>query len=157
MWEDFSTNLRFGGGSGEDADKKGSRKQPPPESSTWKLDGGLGRRYASVSGDRNPIHMHDLSAKLFGFPKAIAHGMWTKARSLAALDGRLPAEYEVEVDFKKPILLPTTVAFGSEEERGGTRFSVRDPRKGAPHLDGTVRPTTKKKTSPDKGRANERG
>ena len=58
------------------------------------------------------------------------------------------SEYEVEVDFKKPILLPTTVAFGSEEERGGTRFSVRDPRKGAPHLDGTVRPTKKTKTSP---------
>jgi acyl dehydratase len=144
VWEDFSTNLRFGGGSGEDSDKKKSRKQPPPEASTWKLDGGLGRRYASVSGDRNPIHMHDLSAKLFGFPKAIAHGMWTKARSLAALEGRLPSEYEVEVDFKKPILLPAKVTFGSAEERGATRFSVRDPRKGAPHLDGTVRPSKKK-------------
>ena len=141
VWEDYSTNLRIGGGSGESKDKKG-RKEPPPESASWKLDGGLGRRYASVSGDRNPIHMHDLSAKLFGFPRAIAHGMWTKARSVAALESRLPAGYEVDVAFKKPILLPATVTFGSAEERGGTRFSVRD-RKGAPHLDGTIRPAKK--------------
>ena len=41
-----------------------------------------------VSGDRNPIHMHELTAKAFGFPRAIAHGMWTKARCLAALERR---------------------------------------------------------------------
>lgn len=143
VWEDFSTNLRRGKGSGEEKDAvptRPSRTQPPPPSADWKLDGGLGRRYAAASGDRNPIHMHDLSAKLFGFPRAIAHGMWTKARALAALEGRLPAAYEVDVAFKKPILLPATVTFGSTERPGGvTEFSVRD-RKGAPHLDGSVRP-----------------
>ncbi|MFT4050142.1 MAG: MaoC/PaaZ C-terminal domain-containing protein, partial [Solirubrobacterales bacterium] len=56
-----------------------------PQVATWSLPGDLGRRYASVSGDRNPIHMHDLTAKAFGFPKAIAHGMWTKSRALAAV------------------------------------------------------------------------
>jgi hypothetical protein len=61
---------------------------------------------------------------------------------VAALEGRLPAAYEVEVAFKKPILLPATVTFGSEAQRGTTRFSVRD-RKGAPHLDGTIRPAKK--------------
>jgi acyl dehydratase len=143
VWEDFSTNLRRGKGGGDESKKDSSRKQPPPASADWKLDGGLGRRYAAASGDRNPIHMHDLSAKLFGFPRAIAHGMWTKARSLAALEGRLPAAYEVEVAFKKPILLPAKVTFGAAEQRGGvTRFSVRD-RKGAPHLDGVVRPVKK--------------
>ena len=139
VWEDFSTNLRRGKGSGEEK-KDGARKQPPPPSADWKLDGGLGRRYAAASGDRNPIHMHDLSAKLFGFPRAIAHGMWTKARALAALEGRLPAAYEADVAFKKPILLPAKVTFGSAEKPGGViEFSVRD-RKGAPHLDGSVRP-----------------
>lgn len=142
VWEDYSTNLRIGGGDGEDK-KSRSRKQPPPESATWKLDGGLGRRYAAVSGDRNPIHMHDLSAKLFGFPRAIAHGMWTKAHSLAALEGRVPAAYEVDVAFKKPILLPAKVGFGSQEGKGGAiAFTVRS-RDGAPHLDGTVAPVKK--------------
>ena len=79
VWEDFSTNLRRGKGSGDEK-KRAAREEPPPPSADWTLDGGLGRRYAAVSGDRNPIHMHDLSAKLFGFPRAIVHGMWTKAR-----------------------------------------------------------------------------
>ena len=59
-----------------------------PVTATWRLPGDLGRRYASVSGDLNPIHVHPLSARLFGFPTAIAHGMWTKARCLAALEPR---------------------------------------------------------------------
>ena len=50
----------------------------------------IGRRYGAVSGDRNPIHLYPLTARLFGFRRAIAHGMWTKARCLAALEGRLP-------------------------------------------------------------------
>ncbi len=147
VWEDFSTNLRFGGGDDAgDKQSKGRKKAPPPPvSATWKLEGGLGRRYGAVSGDRNPIHMHELSAKLFGFPRAIAHGMWTKARCLAAFEGRLPSRYEVEVAFKKPILLPATVTFGSEPAaKHDTRFSVRS-KKNAPHLDGTIRPI---KTSP---------
>jgi acyl dehydratase len=105
---------------------------------TWRLPGDLGRRYASVSGDRNPIHIHPLSARLFGFPTAIAHGMWTKARCLAALDPRLPEGFTVEVEFKKPILLPATVDFSEREEAGGIRFAVRGAGKGTPHLDGRV-------------------
>jgi acyl dehydratase len=145
VWEDFSTNLRRGKGSGKEK-KAGSRKQPPPPSADWKLDGGLGRRYAAASGDRNPIHMHDLSAKLFGFPRAIAHGMWTKAHALAALEGRLPDAFEVDVAFKKPILLPAKVTFGSETAGTTTRFTVRS-RDDAPHLDGEVRPPIAKEKS----------
>ena len=77
-----------------------------PASAEWRLAGDLGRRYAAVSGDRNPIHMHALAAKPLGFPRAIAHGMWTKARCLAALERRLPDAFAVEVRFRRPILLP---------------------------------------------------
>ena len=79
----------------------------------WRLGGDLGRRYAAVSGDRNPIHMHSLTAKPLGFPAAIAHGMWTKARCLAALESRLPDAFAVDVRFRKPILLPGRVEFAS--------------------------------------------
>jgi acyl dehydratase len=106
----------------------------------WKLDGGLGRSYASVSGDRNPIHMHSLTAKPLGFPGAIAHGMWTKARCLAALEGRLPDAFAVDVRFRKPILLPARVEFASAREGEQIAFSVRDARKQTPHLDGLVTP-----------------
>lgn len=71
----------------------------------------IGRRYAFVSGDFNPIHLHPLSARAFGFPKAIAHGMWTKARALAAIarSFELPAAYQVQVSFRQPVFLPSTI------------------------------------------------
>ena len=67
--------------------------------------------YAGVSGDLNPIHWDDEMAKVVGLDTAIAHGMWTEARCLAALDPRLPHRFAVEVEFKKPILLPAKVEF----------------------------------------------
>ena len=56
---------------------------PPTPTGRWTLDGDIGRRYAAVSGDRNPIHLSALSAKALGFPRAIAHGMYTASRALA--------------------------------------------------------------------------
>jgi len=139
VWESTSTMLRRGGG--EDGAAKEAKSEHPElaTSAEWKLAADLGRRYAAVSGDRNPIHMHALSAKALGFPRAIAHGMWTKARCLAALESRLPDSFSVDVRFRKPILLPGKVAFGS----GGAEeidFAVRDAKRGTPHLDGRVAP-----------------
>ena len=148
VWEESSTNLRRGGGSDSAAAPTTSgRKGAAPVSeekeslrvaAEWRLDGGLGRRYAAVSGDRNPIHMHDLSAKAFGFPKAIAHGMWSKARCLAALEGRLPDAFTTEVAFKRPILLPAKVDFLTSVEAGAGAFALRSQRDGSPHLEGSV-------------------
>ena len=140
VWEEESTYLKRGGGSGDGREKSRAGDGEPqlPVTATWRLPGDLGRRYGSVSGDMNPIHMHSLSARLFGFPTAIAHGMWTKARCLAALDPRLPGAFTVEVEFKKPILLPATVEFQEQSEARGIRFAVRGAGKGTPHLDGHV-------------------
>ncbi len=110
-----------------------------PISATWRLPGDLGRRYGSVSGDLNPIHVHPLTARLFGFPSAIAHGMWTKARCLAALAPKLPDRFTAEAAFKKPIILPAKVGFAEEAVSRGIRFGVRNPDKGTPHLDGEVK------------------
>lgn len=133
VWEERSTFLARGAGGGEKG-KSPRRPSPPDTSAEWRLPGDLGRRYAAVSGDSNPIHLHPLSARLFGFESAIAHGMWTLARCLAALDARLPDALTAEAEFKTPILIPGRVAFGFE----GDRFTVRDPRSGAPHLDGRI-------------------
>lgn len=79
----------------------------------WRLPADLGRRYARVSGDVNPIHLSALSARAFGFRRTIAHGMWTHARSLAAL-GRLPERYLLTARFRRPLPLPSTPeVFGS--------------------------------------------
>jgi acyl dehydratase len=143
-WESVATMLRRGRPS-PDADspaEEGFEVLPTgaPASAEWRLGGDLGRRYAAVSGDRNPIHMHSLTAKPLGFPAAIAHGMWTKARCLAALESRLPDAFGVDVRFRKPILLPGRVEFASSiDEAGEILFAVRDARRQLPHLDGHVR------------------
>lgn len=106
----------------------GGEVVPPPErdlprglvtSGRWRLPADLGRRYAAVSGDVNPIHLNPLAAKAFGFPRAIAHGMWTYARALAAFESRLPPAYTATVDFTKPVLLPSTVRFAAAETPDG--------------------------------------
>lgn len=88
--------------------------QPSPtqvsELTRWKAPADIGRRYARVSGDYNPIHLSAITAKLFGFPQAIAHGLWNKGRTLAALGEHLPtANIEISVEFRKPVRLPGEV------------------------------------------------
>lgn len=141
-WESVSTFLRRGKGSEETRAPEPFPTVPEqtPASAEWRLDGGLGRRYASVSGDRNPIHMHALAAKPLGFPAAIAHGMWTKARCLAALESRLPDTFAVDVRFRKPVLLPARVEFASETlDDASIAFTVRDRKRNTPHLDGRIK------------------
>jgi MaoC like domain len=150
VWTSTSTMLRRGPGTKTPADGPQRRHIGVSEAhrqegdlvagAEWRLDGGLGRRYAAVSGDRNPIHMHSLSARALGFPRAIAHGMWTKARCLAALESRLPDAFAVDARFRKPILLPARVEFASATDDGGTDFAVRDAKRGTPHLDGHIEP-----------------
>jgi len=144
VWESESTNLRRGKGSDSAQDTGPSFNPDLPVEAEWPLAGDLGRSYGAVSGDRNPIHMYGLSAKAFGFPRQIAHGMWTKARCVAALEARLPGAFEVEVAFKRPILLPSKVEFTSAAAAaaadGGVNFAVRSAPDGEPHLAGAARP-----------------
>lgn len=147
VWEAQSTMLRTGE-IGSHPPPRVERPADPevPASTTWKVPGDTGRRYAAVSGDRNPIHLYGVTAKPFGFPQAIAHGLWTKARAVAALEAQLPDAFGVEVEFRKPVLLPTTVTFGSTTGKDDvTSFAVKDARKGAAHLVGTVTPLAKPK------------
>jgi hypothetical protein len=140
VWESTSTLLRLGRGDKDAPASDRTFEEVPAGPVQWRLGGDLGRRYAAVSGDHNPIHLYGLTAKAFGFPRQIAHGMWSKARCLAALDGRLPDAVRVEVAFKKPILLPGTVAFGSQRTGDAYAFSLSSPRSGAPHLLGRAEP-----------------
>lgn len=130
-----------------------------PAVAEWRLPGDLGRRYGAVSGDRNPIHLHPLTARLFGFPRHIAHGMWTVARCLAEAEtgagpvtgtgtrpgagtragagtepgAKHPARIRsVRAEFKAPVLLPATVTYAA----AGDAFLLRGG--GRVHLTGTV-------------------
>ena len=134
VWESRSTYLKREHGSADAP--SGPVFDEVGAGITWRLPGDLGRKYAAVSGDRNPIHLYPLTAKALGFKRQIAHGMWTKARCVAALENRLPDAVTVEVAFKKPVFLPGEVAFGSAPTDTGFAFALTDPRSGAPHLQG---------------------
>ncbi len=146
VWEESSTNLHREGPppGGDRSSDRGPSDETPPLAATarWRLPGDLGRRYGAVSGDLNPIHVHPLTARLFGFPRAIVHGMWTLARCLAALGPRVAGSpaHAVEVAFKRPILLPATVVFAEERDGDAVVFAVRDAARDTPHLEGRVTP-----------------
>lgn len=113
--------------------------RPPPPDAKLAANLGLIRQYAAASGDRNPIHMSDLSAKAFGFPRAIAHGMWTAARVVANVEGQLADEVTYNVRFGKPIILPAKVNVYTQRVDDGFDISVLNPKKGYPHLTATLR------------------
>ena len=100
----------------------------------------IGRRYGKVSGDVNPIHLTTLTAKAFGFKRAIAHGMWTKARALSALlpEG-ITERAMAEVEFKLPLYLPGTVSLWSNRSAQCAKFELRDGQGEKPHLRGQLR------------------
>jgi hypothetical protein len=135
VWESRSVYLKRGGGGSGKGGSRGERPAPAPARAHWRVPGDIGRRYAAVSGDRNPIHLHPLTARVFGMPRPIAHGMWLKARCLGELEHELPDAFAVEVSFKLPLFLPSQVAFGVREARS---FEVRDAASGKPHLAGTL-------------------
>jgi len=136
VWESTSEYLRIGGGDKDLEPEHAPLDVVPAGPVVWRLPGDLGRRYAAVSGDHNPIHLYPLTAKALGFPRQIAHGMWTKARCVAVLDNRLPDAVTVRVEFKKPVFLPGTVALGAHIDDDRVGFSLTRPKDGAPHLVG---------------------
>jgi acyl dehydratase len=110
------------------------------ELTRWNAPSDIGRRYARVSGDYNPIHLSALTARLFGFPQAIAHGLWNKARSLAALGEHLPAaNIELFVEFRKPVRLPSEVHL-SASAAGSSGEWVLNGAGGIEHMVGRWQP-----------------
>lgn len=100
---------------------------------------GIGRRYGRVSGDINPIHLSAITAKFLGFRRAVAHGMWTKAKALSMLQPREDvAHAEVLVEFKTPLFLPARASLWAIRDENGAVFEVRNARGDKPHLRGRV-------------------
>lgn len=107
---------------------------------TWRIASNMGRRYGKASGDMNPIHLWPLTAKLFGFQRHIVHGMWTKARAVAALTPQIGARpFTVAVAFKLPLFLPAAVTFLHQADAAGIHFDVRDQYNLKPHLKGAIK------------------
>ena len=142
-WRGVTTMRRRGK---QKADGAKPRHEQPAEllvdrTALFTVSEGTGRRHAAVSGDVNPIHIAAWTAKLFGFPRAIAHGMWSLSRCMGLLARDLPPPpLRVEVTFKRPVLLPSEVEFAMRREGDVRRFWLRSADGKTVHLEGEARP-----------------
>ncbi|KFA91345.1 acyl dehydratase [Archangium violaceum Cb vi76] len=109
--------------------------------SPWKVTEDTGRRYARASGDYNPIHLHALTARAFGFPRAIAHGMWTVGRCVAEMGeaAEVPA-LTLTSAFRRPLLLPSRVVFQTAAQRDGAVAYRVKSEDGQSHVMGQLSP-----------------
>ena len=111
-----------------------------PVKEQWAVAGNAGRKFAGPSGDWNPIHVSAFTAKMFGYPKAIAHGMFSAARCLALLQAGQPLGKPVRLDlrFKRPLLIPGEVALHTATDGDATLFVLRVLPSGEPHIEGRL-------------------
>ncbi len=110
-------------------------KERSREIDRWRAARNVGRRYARVSGDYNPIHLSSLTARPFGFAAAIAPGMWSLGRAIAALHSRLKPPLRIVAAFRRPMLLPASLRLVVYED---DRFSVEDTETGKAYLGGSI-------------------
>lgn len=152
VWRGVSTYLAPGVGADPGAPSdRGPRIDPATlvPTALWRLDAGTGRRYAAVSGDVNPIHLSAPTAKAFGFPRAIAHGMHTAARLLAGVGAARGDAFTWGVEFATPVLLPSSPVArvarsagraGSAGSTDGFDLALWEAKRGKVHVTGAVRP-----------------
>jgi acyl dehydratase len=140
-WHQVTTFLHQQRTSLSDEPKPPPQKQPklPAPKAILRISPGQIRRYAAVGGDHNPIHTSSVGAKLFGFPTAIAHGMFSAAAVLANLEASLPDAVTYSVRFGKPVLLPARAGLYVDRVQDGWDLSLRNISKGYPHLTGSLR------------------
>ncbi|WP_062520355.1 MaoC/PaaZ C-terminal domain-containing protein [Demequina silvatica] len=108
--------------------------EPVQPIARWRLPAHLGRDYRRVSQDPNLIHTSRVAARAFGFARPIIHGMWTHARALAAVEGRIPAAHRADAAFLKPVLLPGTVGLAVSPNAEGLRLAVTTKDGVKPHV-----------------------
>ncbi|MEJ5897103.1 MaoC/PaaZ C-terminal domain-containing protein [Aquabacterium sp. G14] len=141
VWDSTWTLLRMGVRQPQGAPYVSALGDLPPlaRQADFYADSGIGRRYGLVSGDINPIHLSAITAKFLGFRRAVAHGMWTKAKALSTLLPREDVAYaSVQVEFKTPLFLPARASLWAVRDEHGAVFEVRNARGDKPHLRGRV-------------------
>jgi len=132
--------------------KKYKKKDNPPplkeyqEKQMIKVEKDIGVKYAQVSGDYNPHHLYGWSAKILGYKKPIAHGMWTLQQAITTIyeNEKMDFPYQVKADFKCPLYLPSDVMveWNSKSVDGKIAFSVTSNANNEklPHLIGEIEP-----------------
>lgn len=142
VWQEHSTFLAPSGQRARGAASAPDASARPEEPlARWAVAANAGRRYSRVTGDWNPIHVSGWTARLFGYPRAIAHGMWSLGRCAALLQqgGASTGPTVLEARFKRPLMLPGRVALYATSAAGpATHFRLAVEPTGEPHIEGRI-------------------
>ena len=140
VWESIATLLSTAAkGHGQKSDPPTVPNPTPTRTAVWTMPSNLGRRYGRIAGDKNPIHLWPITAKLFGFKRHIIHGMWSLGRAMSELDDDIGhGRVQVDVSFKRPVFLPGTATFSAGPHNDGIAFRLNNPQTDKVHLFGSV-------------------
>ncbi len=140
VWESVTTVLsRSSSGHGQKSERPPIPNPEPSHRASWSMASDLGRRYGKIAGDRNPIHLWPITAKLFGFKRHIIHGMWLLGWAMAELQDEIGTEsVSIDVSFKRPVFLPATPTFSAGDHDGTLAVRLAHPDRGQTHLVGPV-------------------
>lgn len=143
VWESVSTNLIRDPAKKSDGGKSGGWQPPAWEQYTvtdaFDAPANIGRRYGVVAGDVNPIHLHALTAKAFGFKRAIAHGMWSFAAGVARAGGELIEDAcTLDVAFKRPLFLPGRAELLTRHNGEGVEYLLTNKQRSTLYLEGHI-------------------
>lgn len=133
------STYQVGGGSKTPANRRMQRESLDlsawEQLDIWQLDNASGRRYARLSGDYNPIHLHPWLSRWFGFNQPIIHGMYSVARIQADIERHFgkPVTF-MDVVFKRPVALPNQAV--SHIQRSSAKLCVSDAQGLKSYLDG---------------------
>lgn len=140
VWEENTVNLYIGKsklGDKEYNSYEFPKLQQPKEEKLY-IPTNMGRKYAKISGDFNPIHVSVIGAKLFGFKKSLMHGWYGLNKILAQNQPIMLEKHELFVAFKKPLFLPGNVILKQQEIEKGIQFEVVNAKEGYPNLKGEL-------------------
>ena len=128
VWQSITTALirgKFGDKDASNPRTDLSQSEEATPTSSWQVPAGTGRRYAKITGDYNPIHLFPATAKLFGFKRDIAHGMWTLANATGKLDmpnGDRP--FTIDAVFKGPMFMDSIAELRVRPMDTGRKYDV---------------------------------
>ena len=137
VWEEISTMLarRHTPGKRPSIERATRHADSVLQEQTISVIANTGRRYARVSGDFNPIHLFDRTARAFQFKQAVAHGMWSLARCIGLADTQLPqGAIEFDAAFKLPIYLPGEFVFRQQRQAAAQELTLTTPKGDRLHL-----------------------
>ena len=144
VWQGISTYFTPHGRGRKKTKRQGDI--PLPIQEIIPLAGDTGRQYAKASGDMNPHHLWTPTARLFGFKRPIAHGMWSLGRSFSSLAKNHAPDFPLYLDgeFKLPAFMPGSLTLGHAQRKTAlpgkstVDFELRDQATGRPHLKGCL-------------------